>query len=267
MPIHVEAEFRPFSQSEFGAIAYQVMGHVFQIRRDLGRMFEESIYQIEVAARLVEAQIEVPIHVAFDSFKRDYFLDLLASRGAIFEFKAVENVTPRHRAQFLNTLMLTGSSHGKLINLRRERIDHEFVNTSLSLADRTRFVVNARRWSEFDGVKPGLIEWLESCLRDWGAGLDTALYEDAAAHFFGGPTLIHGETEIVVDSRVIGKMPIAIAGPRTAFKVTALEPQDLAAHEQHIRRFLNHTSLSALQWINIHRTEITFQSLRRTEPT
>ena len=57
---------------------------------------------------------------------------------------------PRHRAQLLNYLLLTDTQHGKLVNLRRERIQHEFVNTTLTRADRNTFSVNDRDWHDAD---------------------------------------------------------------------------------------------------------------------
>ena len=262
MPIRIDADLRPLGQAEFGEIAYRVMDHVFQVHRELGRLFDEDVYQIEVARRLPGSRIEVPVVAWFDDFQKEYFLDLWVAPGAIFEFKAVEQLHPRHRAQLLNYLLLTGSSHGKLVNLRPERVEHEFVNTSLTWADRVRFEVDVSPWSELNAAKPGLREWLESCLRDWGTGLDVELYEDAVTHFFGGRERADGTTDVIVRSRRVGNQSVRLAGPGASFQVTTIDPSHLTRYEEFLQRFLDRTALDALQWINVHRSRVTFTTLR-----
>ncbi len=63
-------------------------------------------------------------------------------------------LTPRHRGQLLNYLILADAAHGKLINFRTDRVQHEFVNNNLShAAERTSvFIIETSaggRW------KPG----------------------------------------------------------------------------------------------------------------
>jgi len=65
------------SQKEFSDIAYRVMGVVFDVHRDLGRLFDEGIYQREIAERLANVRLESPIDVTFDSFAKTYLVDLL----------------------------------------------------------------------------------------------------------------------------------------------------------------------------------------------
>lgn len=264
MPIHIAADLCPLQQAEFGEIAYRVMDHVFQTHRELGRMFDEVVYQLEIAGRIPDAKSEVGIEVSFEDFRKDYFLDLLVAPGAIFEFKAVDQLLDRHRAQLLNYLHLTGSSHGKLINLRPERVEHEFVNTSLTHGDRTGFAVDASQWSESGAVKSGLCHWMEACLRDWGTGLDVELYEDAASHFFGGREAVMSETDVIIKSRRVGMQRVRLVGPGVSFKITAIDPTNVARHEACLRQFLDHTALLGLQWVNIHRSQVTFKSLRKT---
>ena len=51
MPISSKHPIRRLSQQEFGDIAYEVMRHVFAVHQDLGRLFSEEIYQVEIAPR------------------------------------------------------------------------------------------------------------------------------------------------------------------------------------------------------------------------
>jgi hypothetical protein len=68
-------------------------------------------------------------------------------------------------------------SHGKLVNMRTELVQHEFVNTKLHLSHRTGFEVRNHVWQEI-GDKP-LLEWFVAFLRDIGTCLDISMYEDA----------------------------------------------------------------------------------------
>ena len=181
MPISTRDPIACTSQKEFSEIAYRVMGVVFEVHRDLGRLFDERIYQREIAERLPNARLESPIDVTFDSFAKTYLVDLLVENKAIFELKAAEAIAPRHRAQLLHYLLLANVNHGKLINMRPDWLEHEFLNTTLTHADRTCFSIEDRDWDE--GVVPGLREWIVSFLRDIGVGLDLSLYEEAAVHY------------------------------------------------------------------------------------
>ncbi|MGH7192677.1 MAG: GxxExxY protein [Candidatus Saccharimonadales bacterium] len=97
MPITVHAELRKISQDDFGHVAFEVMRHAFGIHRDLGRFFDEGIYQAELANRCSGARIEVPIEVSFEGFQKVYFVDLLVEGGAVFEIKTAEGLHDRHR--------------------------------------------------------------------------------------------------------------------------------------------------------------------------
>ena len=49
MPITMSTRVRRLSQSEFGELAYEVMGCVFAIHDELGRLFDETLYKRELA--------------------------------------------------------------------------------------------------------------------------------------------------------------------------------------------------------------------------
>ena len=68
MPIELPSPLRRISQEEIGEIAYEFMEHVFAIHREFGRLFNEGIYKLELAARISEVRLEVPIRVTFGNF-------------------------------------------------------------------------------------------------------------------------------------------------------------------------------------------------------
>jgi GxxExxY protein len=263
MPIVVDAELRRLNQQEFGAVAYQVMECVFQIHATLGRFFDEDVYRDAIACRLPSARKEVPITVRFDTFCKEYCMDLLVDGAAVFELKTAEAFSDRHHSQLINYLLLAELPHGKLVNLRSERVQHRFVNTSLTRADRSQFSVDAKAWNVIEESHQDLAPWLEGAVQDWGTGLERRLYEEAVVHFLGGPEKVLGKAGVMLDGQEIQQQPVLWAGRETIIRVTTLDPASLAGHEEHLRRLVNHTHVVALQWINVGNSELTFKTIHR----
>lgn len=261
MPIKVPPGLRRLNYEQFAQAAYQVMDVVFAVHKELGRLFDEAVYQTEIARRLQDARVEVPIEVTFESFCKIYYLDLVFGGGALFELKAVEALTDRHRAQLLNYLLLAGLLHGKLVNMHLEAVEHEFVNAAVAREDRIRFAVEDM---DFIGVGEGgrLKDLAVAMLRDWGVGLDIGLYEEALTHFFGGSERVLQQVAVFVGGGKAGNQALRLAGPGMAFKISALGERRLR-YESHLRRLLTHTSLECIQWINVGRQVVTFKTLKR----
>jgi GxxExxY protein len=252
---------RRLSQDEFGEISYEVMRHVFDIHNEIGRYFDESIYKAELANRLPGVLLEQPLDVVFDSFRKRYIVDVLVGEGAIFEFKAVESLVGRHRAQLLNYLLLCNLSHGKLLNIRPEDIGHEFVNTQWELRDRIRFEIDLARWN--DAIGPAnLPQILVPFLRDVGTGLDIALYEELVTHFFGGKERVEVDVGVDVNGRRVGVQRVRQLLPGVALKITAFDGS-FDRFEKHARKLLRHIDLRAIAWVNVNPKQVTFSTLER----
>jgi len=263
MGIGVGAETRRMTQEEFGALAYEVMECVFGIHNRLGRFFDEKIYRDEIARRLPDVRTEVRVEVSFEGFAKTYFIDLLVDDGAVFELKKVAALNDKHRAQLLNYLLLAELPRGKLVNLRPPLVEHEFVNTTLARDDRTGFAVREEAWRDRDGSGTAVKEIVVAFLRDWGTCLDLHLYEEALTHFLGGDNAVVAEANVVTDGRRLGTQRVRLAGPATAFKITALRDRDRPHFQTHTRRFLQHTDLQSIHWINVTRTAVTFTTLTK----
>jgi GxxExxY protein len=248
------------NDEDFAQVIHETMRHVFAVHNELGRFFDEKIYEREIALRMAEVRTEVPVDVTFESFRKVYYIDLLVRGGAIFELKAVETLAQRHRSQLMHYLFLTDMPHGKLVNMRPERVSHEFVNNVLTREDRIAFHVVDEDWNDIEGRR--VKERMVAALRDWGAALDLALYEEAATHFCGQDAEPLGDIEIRVQERCLGVQKVRLAAPSTALKITCLDADSLPDFECHARRFLAHTSLQAVQWINITRELVQFKTLR-----
>src|SRR5438067_64046 len=146
MPIEVATTIQPCDQETFHALAHHIMREVFDIHNEFGRLLDEDLYKCELAARCAAigiwpAEREVQIRVTHQSFIKDYFMDLLFCHGFMLEGKAAERLVAAHRGQSLNYLLLAGMKHGRLVNLRTERVQHEFVSTTLTPDERRRFKV------------------------------------------------------------------------------------------------------------------------------
>lgn len=146
--------------------------------------------------------MEVPIHVSFESFNKQLFLDALVQEGAVFEFKTVEALTSKHRSQLLHYLLLADLPRGKLVNVR------------------------------------------------------------SLTHLLGGESVVLQDVDVVADGVVLGKQKFHMAVPGVAFRMTSLSDRP-GRFETHAHRLLDHTALTAIQWINTTRREVAFKTIRR----
>ena len=261
MPIHRTAETIRPTQDEFGQIAYDVMRSVYDIHNEFGRFFDEAVYKRELAARLPGMELELPVTVSHGTFSKLYKLDVLAHKRGVFEFKAAESIVPRHRGQTINYLLLFDLPHGKLINVRPERVGEEFVNCHLRLDALRGPVVDT---AQFDSSIAGAAffhDHLISMIQDWGAGLETGLYEEGLTHFLGGEERVLQPVPVMGAKGQLHEQKLRLLAPDVAFKLTAF-PDRLEAFAQHAGRLLLHTSLQAIHWANITHSHVTFTTIR-----
>jgi GxxExxY protein len=151
MPIDVSARIEVLDQERFHALDKKLMGIIFDVHNKFGRFFDETLYKAEIAARWADAGLgtaerEVRIAATHDSFHKDYLMDLLFNHGLMLEAKTAESLVPIHRNYGLNYLFLTGMQHGRLVNLRPERVQHEFLSTRLTPERRRQFTVEKSEW-------------------------------------------------------------------------------------------------------------------------
>lgn len=262
MPVTCQRRLQSLSKEEFGALAYSVTGDLFRIHNELGRFFDGRIYKRALATLRRDVQLEVPLDVSHRGFSKRYFLDVLLAAGAILEMKAVESLSPRHRAQLLHHLFLTGLSHGLLLNVRPAQVEKEFVHAALSPEERRRFTLSTSGW---DGSMPGAKQFeqiLESLLHDWGTCLELSLYEEALTHFLGGEETVIRPVEAAWEGSQLGSQAMRFAADDVAFRLTALE-DELARRRfaEDAGKFLAHLDVRALLWVNIGRHEVKLVTL------
>lgn len=162
-------------------------------------------------------------------------MDVLADHSAVFELKTVEALAPKHDAQLLNYLLL---------------------------ADRRRFTVvddGVDAAPELRRIKNLFLD----LVGDWGTGLELTLYTEAMTELLGGEERVIQEIEIVSGTRVAGRQKVHLALPDIVLKITSADKRGRDRFVQHARRFLEHTRLHCLLWINITLHEILFQAIYR----
>lgn len=260
MPVSVGAQLIELSQAEFAKVSYGIMAEVFALKRELGRLFNEQVYKEALKARLNTVQTEVEIEVSYKDFHKSYFMDVLASSGAVFELKAVDTLHHRHRSQLLNYLLLSELQHGKLVNVRPEQVEHEFVNAKQTHAERTLFDIKISGWHESDGFSSSEKSLLINIIKEWGVGLERALYEEALIHFLGGQESVNSSIEVIISGNAVATQPALLCAPASAFKITTFE-NNTDTYRNDLTQFLSRTSLKTIQWINISRNLVSFETI------
>jgi GxxExxY protein len=224
MPIAVDAPLAKLSQASFSKVSYGIMAEIFTLHGQLGRLFDEKVYQHALAQRIDGLETEVEIKVTFRDFHKSYFMDALASSGAVFELKSVDSIHQRHRAQLLNYLLLADLRHGKLVNVGKETVEHEFINAPLTYKDRIKFIHNDSLWHSSPGFGVAEKMLILELLHDWGTGLSRSLYEEGLVHLFGGESNVLSNIDVIFHGHhIVSHQPAYLCGPNIAFKVTTFE--------------------------------------------
>jgi len=238
----------------------------FDIHNELGRLHDEKIYQIEMAERCRDAGFrvrkEAPLSVSHEGFSKTYLADLVVDDSIVYELKTADALSSQHRQQTLNYLFLAGFQYGKLVNMRPPSVQSEYVSTTLTPAERYRFEIINDGWMDLDADSVWLREQITSLLRDWGAFLDVNLFSEAISYFRGGDELFVRPVEIKSNGRVLGTQKVPLLTPEIAISLSAVRDSE-ASYEQHLRRFLDHTSLDAVHWTNFNRHRILMKTLTK----
>ena len=260
MPVRLPHAFTPITPAEFRELDYFVMGHAFASHRELGRLADETIYQADLAARLLVAGVKVtrefPIQVSFRGFVKSYTIDLLVAGAAGYELKAVTSLAAAHEAQMLNYLFLLESPHGKLVNFRPASVESRFINAPITRAERLTFRVMDSDWRG----PPDLRDLVVDLLRDWGTGLEVALYLQAVIHLLGGELAVSEFLPLRRAGVSLGSQRFDLIGPEEDLRITAYE--EMPVHfSRHLERLLQLGPLHATHWINVGRGVVTFTTV------
>ena len=101
---------------------YEIQGAIFDVYREMGCGFLESVYQECLEKELMRrdipfvAQQELQLTYKGESLQQTYRPDLICYGQIIVELKAVKDIAPEHKAQVINYLKATGIKLGLLVN-------------------------------------------------------------------------------------------------------------------------------------------------------
>ena len=101
---------------------YAIQGAVFEVYREMGAGFLESVYQecLERELRIREipfaSQTGLALSYKGDPLQQIYRPDFVCYDKIIVELKAAKAIAPEHKAQLMNYLKATGLRLGLLVN-------------------------------------------------------------------------------------------------------------------------------------------------------
>jgi GxxExxY protein len=243
-----------------------VMRHAFDIQNELGRLCHETVYQTELIRRCTASGLatisEGEISVSLDSFSKSYYMDALIAFGAVYELKAVCELTGNHESQLLNYLFLSNLAHGKLINFASSSVQHRFVTTTIDAKQRFSFSVNESGWDASIPSSSTLRRIVLRLLEEWGAFLDISLYREAVVYFLGGETSLMHFVEISVHECPAGRQKMCLLAPETGLHISSVIRHEKTYREQ-LQRLLKHTPLKQMQWVNFNRKNIELITLKK----
>ncbi len=101
---------------------FAIQGAVFEVYREMGRGFLESVYQEclqkEFTARRVPFDAQPSLALSYKGQPLEQFFrpDFICFDKIVIELKAVKEIVSEHKAQILNYLKATGMRVGLLVN-------------------------------------------------------------------------------------------------------------------------------------------------------
>lgn len=115
---------------ELNDLTYKIIGCTYKVHTALGPGLLESTYEICLQHELRKANLKAvsqfPLPIVYDTIKLDagYRVDLLVEDTIILELKAVDKITPTHKAQLMTYLKLSQLKLGLLLNFNVNDMKH-----------------------------------------------------------------------------------------------------------------------------------------------
>ena len=242
---------------------YRIMKHAFSIHSSMGNYHDEEVYQNELSHLIqqdgIKVQKEVPLTIAFRSFKKTYYLDLLIEDEHIYELKTLPNLTNQCRSQMFNYQLIYEKPYGKLVNFGSPSVEHEFSTSTLTKAERQNFRIEHSAWDDSTDPGQSFFNLANDLFADWGTRLDPNLYSEAILALL--PEGKETRIDVISEGRTVGGKLVRLAKPGIAFKLTTSKnPNPLGIQFQ---KFIKHTNLFALHWVNLNQNKITFHTLKK----
>jgi len=259
MPIERRIQLRELSQEEFDHFDAVVMGHAYSAQNRLGRLFDERVYENEMAATLraagYEVHTQVPVRVSHGSFLKTYYFDLVVN-DLLYELKTVAALVPEHEAQALHCAMLGNTNRAKLVNFRAGRVRGKLCYNPLTDTTRSGAQFETRNWHPKSEACELLLEQLRMMVVDWGTHLSVRLYNEAMVHFNGGEARCLQRVAV----GALGTHVVQSHAPGLAFLITGVT-SGIADYRTHLSRLISHLDLTGMHWFNFNHAMIECETL------
>jgi GxxExxY protein len=113
-------------------LSYEIMGAIFEVHKELGPGFIESVYKKALVLELTKRGIKVDVEKVYDlTYKGKkvgtHRLDLIVEDKIVVELKTVERFAPHHTAQLLSYLKASGHRLGILVNFSKAKVESRRV--------------------------------------------------------------------------------------------------------------------------------------------
>jgi len=263
MAITSDLPISPISRAAFDEVDALVMKYAYASQNHFGRLCEEKVYENDVKARLkaegiTEVYSQVRLNVSHEGFEKEYRLDLVVNQ-VVYELKAKGNLVLADEAQILNYAALLGLNRVKLINFGDTKVAGKLLGTPFSDLDRREVSLDRSDWTPMSTSCENLSGWIEGFVRSVGGYLRSELYDEALTWFCGGRDVCLQRLPVCRDGVKFGHQACRIHSNNCAFVVTSVRSGAPASNYLRQLKSLRSTlPIRAIQWINIHHSDITF---------
>lgn len=113
-------------------LSYEIMGAIFEVHKELGPGFLESIYEKALIEEFKKRGMKVETQKVFDLVYKDkkigiHRLDLIVENKVVVELKTVERFSTHHKAQLTSYLKASGYKLGILVNFSKSKVEYQRV--------------------------------------------------------------------------------------------------------------------------------------------
>jgi GxxExxY protein len=259
MPIHRALELQSITDRAFAEIDEVVMRCAYASQNHFGRLFDERIYENDLAQRLCahgfDVHTQVPVKVCHGGFEKTYYLDLVVNQ-MLYELKVVSTLLREHDAQALNYAMLQNIRLVKLLNFGEAEVRGRLLRNAVGESERHQPTMRKTGWKPLGPRCEELVVHLKELIRDWGTHLSSILYTEALVHHFGGEAHCVQRVELSSGELSLGTHPLQMHDADHGFVLTGFtRPQP--SYRKHLEVMLEHApTLKGIQWINLNHSRL-----------
>ncbi len=113
-------------------LSYKIMGGIFEVHKELGPGFLESVYEKALVRELLSKGLKVETQKTIELTYKDekigvHRLDLVVDDKVVVELKTVERFCMHHKAQLTSYLKASGYKLGILVNFSKSKVEYQRV--------------------------------------------------------------------------------------------------------------------------------------------